>query len=167
MYNLNGNNIPASFKRMLKKNNTVHNYSTRQANDVHIPKARTIFISRTFMLTGPKFANSLDQLLKEACSLNSFEVSSEDIVQKNIKLWLSKCNESRRGSRGGGGAQSPPKKLAQAPPPQILTIIGWGLNPPKKNLLIIQLTNWILWNGKFYYRDVIKMTITRAKGEGR
>ena len=31
---------------------------------------------------------------------------------------------------------------------------------------IIQLTNWILWNGKFYYRDVIKMTITRAKGEG-
>ena len=32
--------------------------------------------------------------------------------------------------------------------------------------LSIQLTNWILWNGKFYYRDVIKMTITRAKGEG-
>ena len=31
---------------------------------------------------------------------------------------------------------------------------------------IIQLTNWILWNGQFYYRDVIKMTITRAKGEG-
>ena len=30
----------------------------------------------------------------------------------------------------------------------------------------IQLTNWILWNGQFYYRDVIKMTITRAKGEG-
>ena len=34
------------------------------------------------------------------------------------------------------------------------------------NKHIIQLTNWILWNGKFYYRDVIKMTITRAKGEG-
>ena len=33
--------------------------------------------------------------------------------------------------------------------------------------LSIQLTNWILWNdGQFYYRDVIKMTITRAKGEG-
>ena len=30
----------------------------------------------------------------------------------------------------------------------------------------IQLTNWILWNGQFYYRDVIKMTITRAKGNG-
>ena len=30
----------------------------------------------------------------------------------------------------------------------------------------IQLTNWNLWNGKFYYRDVIKITITRAKGEG-
>ena len=27
----------------------------------------------------------------------------------------------------------------------------------------IQLTNWILWNGKFYYWDVIKITITRAK----
>ena len=35
-------------------------------------------------------------------------------------------------------------------------------------IIIIQLTNWILWNGKFYYRDVIKkkITITRAKGEG-
>ena len=25
-------------------------------------------------------------------------------------------------------------------------------------LVSIQLTNWILWNGKFFYRDVIKMT---------
>ena len=73
MYNLNENNIPASFKRMFKKNNTVHNYSTRQANDFHIPKARTNFISRNFMFTGPKFWNSLDQSLKEACSLNSFK----------------------------------------------------------------------------------------------
>ena len=30
----------------------------------------------------------------------------------------------------------------------------------------IQLTNGIPWNGKFYNRDVIKVTITRAKGEG-
>ena len=73
MYNLNGNNIPASFKGMFKKNNTVHNYSTRQANDFHIPKARTNFVSRNFMFTGPKLWNSLDQLLKEACSLNSFK----------------------------------------------------------------------------------------------
>ena len=29
----------------------------------------------------------------------------------------------------------------------------------------IQLTNWILWNGKFYYQDVIKITISRVKGE--
>ena len=73
MYNLNGNNISASFKRMFKKNYTVHNYSTRQANDFHIPESRTNFISRNFMFTGPKFWNSLDQLLKEACSLNSFK----------------------------------------------------------------------------------------------
>ena len=33
-------------------------------------------------------------------------------------------------------------------------------------LAFFQLTNWILWNGQFYYLDVIKMTITRAKGEG-
>ena len=37
---------------------------------------------------------------------------------------------------------------------------------PCTYMAIIQLTNWILWNGKFYYRDVIKITITRAKGEG-
>ena len=29
----------------------------------------------------------------------------------------------------------------------------------------IQLTKGILWNGKFYYQDVIKITITWAKDE--
>ena len=50
--------------------------------------------------------------------------------------------------------------------------LGWYLwetrydNIKMSKRVNIQLTNWILWNGKFYYRDVIKMTITRAKGEG-
>ena len=43
---------------------------------------------------------------------------------------------------------------------------SFNLSPETPELFVIQLTNWILWNGQFYYRDVIKMTITRAKGEG-
>ena len=30
----------------------------------------------------------------------------------------------------------------------------------------IQLTNGILWNSRFYYRNLIRITITQAKGEG-
>ena len=30
----------------------------------------------------------------------------------------------------------------------------------------IQLMDGILWSGKFYYRDVMKITITWIKGEG-
>ena len=73
MYKINENNIPVSVKRMFQKNNSVHNHSTRQANDFHIPKARTNFVNRNFLFTGPKFWNSLDQSLKEACSLNRFK----------------------------------------------------------------------------------------------
>ena len=43
---------------------------------------------------------------------------------------------------------------------------GKWYSPNNFGCYSIQLTNWILWNGQFYYRDVIKMTITRAKGEG-
>ena len=45
-------------------------------------------------------------------------------------------------------------------------IVVWGNFPFNHSSNGIQLTDWILWNGKFYYRDVIKMTITQAKGEG-
>ena len=73
MYKINENNVPASVKPMFQKNNNVHNYPTRQANDFHIPKARTNFVKRNFLFTGPKFWNSLDQSMKETRTLNKFK----------------------------------------------------------------------------------------------
>ena len=72
MYNIHKNSTPNVFKNMFLKNNTIHNYSTRQANDFHLPKSRTNFANRNFMFTGPKLWNSLDNSLREACSLNTF-----------------------------------------------------------------------------------------------
>ena len=58
---------------MFQKNNVIHGYSTRQANDFHLPKNRTHFGNRTFMFTGPKMWNSLDCSLKQARNLDSFK----------------------------------------------------------------------------------------------
>ena len=58
MYNLNENNSIALLKRMFQNNNTVHNYSTRQDNDFHIPKTQTNSVNIHFIFTGPKFWNS-------------------------------------------------------------------------------------------------------------
>ena len=73
MYNIDINDTPAVFKEMFQKNNVIHDYSTRQANDFHLPKNRTHFGNKTFMFTGPKMWNSLDCSLKQARNLDSFK----------------------------------------------------------------------------------------------
>ena len=40
-----------------------------------------------------------------------------------------------------------------------------GHRPVESQRYGIQLMNGIIWKGKFYYRDVLKLTITRAKSE--
>ena len=79
MYNVEINATPAVFKEMFRKNNVIHNYSTRYANDYHLPKNRTSFANRNFMFTGPKLWNSFDRSLKQAQSLNSFKYKLKNV----------------------------------------------------------------------------------------
>ena len=68
-----------------------------------------------------------------------------------------------------GLGQKPAIEMSQDPlcPKVSLTLsVSFLINFHLPGCYNIQLTNWILWNGQFYYRDVIKITITRAKGEG-
>ena len=73
MYNLDKNNIPFVLKQLFVKNSTLHRYHTRQANDYHLPKTRTVFASKTIFSNGPKYWNSLDKKLKLTPNLIRFK----------------------------------------------------------------------------------------------
>ena len=73
MYNYNNNSLPQAFNNMFPKNQSFHNYPTRRSNEFHLPLLRTLLAQNTFMYTGPRFWNSLDNVIRNARSLNSFK----------------------------------------------------------------------------------------------
>ena len=80
MYQLDRNNIPNDLKKKFIKNNSLHAYNTRQLNDYHLPKSKTVFSSKTVFFTGPKNWNSLDKTIKEAATLNRFKSQVKKIM---------------------------------------------------------------------------------------
>ena len=73
MYNYNNNSLPQAFNNMFPKNQSFHNYPTRRSNEFHLPLLRTLLAQNTFIYTGPRFWNSLDNVIRNARSLNSFK----------------------------------------------------------------------------------------------
>ena len=73
MYNYNTNTLPRIFDSMFPRNQSFHNYPTRQSNEFHLPLLRTLLAQNTFIYTGPKLWNSLESDIKDAKSLYSFK----------------------------------------------------------------------------------------------
>ena len=72
MYKLINNSLPFAFDSMFIQNKTVHSYPTRQINEFHLPRSRTVLAKSIFSFAGPKFWNSLDSSIKESLSFNTF-----------------------------------------------------------------------------------------------
>ena len=64
VYSYNNNSLPHAFKNMFPKNQSFHNYPTRRSNEFHLPLLRTLLAQNTFIYTGPRFWNSLDNDIK-------------------------------------------------------------------------------------------------------
>ena len=88
MYRYNNNSLPDIFNSMFPKNQTIHNYPTRQSNEFHLPRLRTLLAQNTFLYTGPKFWNSLDADIKNARSLSSFKHKLKFLLLKSLNV----CN---------------------------------------------------------------------------
>ena len=73
MFKYNSNKLPHIFDRIFCRNDTVHNYPTRRSNEYHLPLLRTILAQNTFVFTGPRFWNSLDNTIRDALTLPSFK----------------------------------------------------------------------------------------------
>ena len=73
MYKLSKNDLPDIFLHMFKRNYSIHNYPTRQRDDYHLPRTRTIFAKKTIMYAGPKYWNDLPIELAGCLSLSTFK----------------------------------------------------------------------------------------------
>ena len=73
MFDYNNNALPRVFDSMFSKNESFHNYPTRQSNEFHLPLFRTSLAQNTFIYTGPRFWNSLNCEIKNSRSLNCFK----------------------------------------------------------------------------------------------
>ena len=82
MYRYNNNSLPHVFHDMFLKNQSVHKYPTRQSDKFHLPLLRTFKAKNTFIYEGPKFWNSLDNVLKISPSLNIFKSKLKHFLLK-------------------------------------------------------------------------------------
>ena len=85
MYNLNTNSLPTIFNDLFSTNEHVHNYPTRQSREFHLPLLRTILAQNTFVFTGPRYWNNLDQSIKDAKTFVSFKYLLRKHLLKSYK----------------------------------------------------------------------------------
>ena len=92
MYKYNINALPNIFNSIFHKNQSFHNYPTRQSNEFHLPRLRTLLAQNTFLYTGPKYWNSLDNEIKNARSLSSFKHKLKISLLKPLNNCNTNCN---------------------------------------------------------------------------
>ena len=80
MYNYNNDSLPSAFDNMFQKNQSLHNYPTRQSNEFHLPLLRTMLAQSTFIYTGPQYWNSLDDNIRGARSLPIFKKNLKTVI---------------------------------------------------------------------------------------
>ena len=73
MYQLNQGELPTPLALLFSKNESFHNYPTRQSSSYHLPMLRTLYKQKTIIYTGPQFWNSLHDPWKQSPSLPSFK----------------------------------------------------------------------------------------------
>ena len=73
MYQLNQGELPTPLALLFSKNESFHNYPTRQSSSYHLPMLRTLYKQKTIIYTGPQFWNSLQDPWKQSPSLPSFK----------------------------------------------------------------------------------------------
>ena len=73
MYKLSKNELPHAFTNLFTQNNLIHSYPTRQSNQYHLPRTRTLLAQKTVFFYGPKFWNSLSNDIINSPNLNCFK----------------------------------------------------------------------------------------------
>ena len=87
MYKFKNNSLPQVFDSLFLQNQSLHDYPTRQSDEFHLPLLRTLLAQKSFIFTGPKFWNSLENDIKNAPPLYTFK---NKLKKKLLKAY--NCN---------------------------------------------------------------------------
>ena len=85
MFKFDKNTLPRVFDTMFPLNRSFHNYPTRQSNEFHLPRFRTLLAKSTFMFDGPRFWNSLGNNIQNSPSLHSFKRKLKTFLLKSYR----------------------------------------------------------------------------------
>ena len=66
--------VPAVFSELFTFNHDIHSYETRQAQKLHVPIARTNYMSRCISVKGVQIWNKLHDHVNYNCSLLTYKV---------------------------------------------------------------------------------------------
>ena len=101
MFKFKANNLPKVFDQTFNQNDSFHNYPTRHSNEYHLPLLRTILAQSTFVYTGPKFWNNLDDNLKIKMSIHSFKNKLKQLLLQTYIIPSNKFTLNFFGVFGG------------------------------------------------------------------
>ena len=73
MYKFKNKDLPNIFNDFFIENRNIHNYPTRNASKLRIPKVRTTLAERFIRKSGVKFWNNIKVILDTNCSLHTFK----------------------------------------------------------------------------------------------
>ena len=73
MYNTIQTDVLTLFTSFFQKNSDLHEYPTRRANDLHIPRSRTNVRTFSIRISGAKLWNSIPEIVRESQTLLSFK----------------------------------------------------------------------------------------------
>ncbi len=69
MYKYLNNLAPCYLTDLCQTNNNIHQYRTRQSNNLHVDVSKLEYYNRSFTITGAKRLNSLPQNVKDTPTL--------------------------------------------------------------------------------------------------
>ena len=72
MYASSHSTLPTHLSNIFKLNYSIHNYSTRNSSDIHIPTHKTNYFQHNIRFTGPKLWNSLPPHVVNTASKRTF-----------------------------------------------------------------------------------------------
>ena len=84
MYKLQNENFPSISSIKFITNNDIHLYSTRQGNNLRLPKNRTTTACNSFNSIGFKEWNSLDNDIKKSSTLSRFKRLVKQLLMNDL-----------------------------------------------------------------------------------
>ena len=73
MYKLNNNLLPCTFNDYFTVNSNIHNYNTRDAQNLHLPLNRTSCSQSSIVYNGPVLWNNLQTSVKHSKTVRQFK----------------------------------------------------------------------------------------------